>query len=312
MRTATRERPVRHRPRGVSLIEVIVLFAIISFGILFLLMMMPRAREQARLLSCQKNLGQIGKALAIYNELEHQLPLVGALAALDDSGEPRSPGPLRTLLGTLQLPDLTGILDDKAPPKPLPGNVPGEIPVPGFVCGSDPGARSGEFRAPISYRATTGDSAAGDNGLFAPGRVIKLADVEATDGQSYTAAFAERMVGDNRPGSRSLGNYRAVTGPVADNGCPDDADPASWRGDSGSNWNWADYKSTLYNHALIPNKGPSCIATDGQTAVLGASSGHVRGVNMLLLDGSVSLVTPAIDPKIWREFARISPPNPKR
>jgi prepilin-type processing-associated H-X9-DG protein len=42
---------------------------------------------------------------------------------------------------------------------------------------------------------------------------------------------------------------------------------------------------------------------------MGASSGHVRGVNLLLLDGSVSLVTPAIDPKIWKEFARIGSPE---
>ena len=41
---------------------------------------------------------------------------------------------------------------------------------------------------------------------------------------------------------------------------------------------------------------------------MGASSGHVGGVNLLKVDGSVNLVTPAIDPKIWKEFARISPP----
>ena len=42
---------------------------------------------------------------------------------------------------------------------------------------------------------------------------------------------------------------------------------------------------------------------------MGASSGHVRGVNMLLLDGSVTVVRPTIDPKVWKEFARINPPE---
>ena len=66
--------------------------------------------------------------------------------------------------------------------------------------------------------------------------------------------------------------------------------------------------------ALQPRPGPQSEAVvrgdrrpDG--AFMGLSSGHVRGVNLLLLDGSVSLVTPAIDPKIWKEFARIGSPE---
>jgi type II secretory pathway pseudopilin PulG len=294
------------RPRGVTLVEVIVVFAIVTIALLFLLMMMPRSREQARLLSCQRNLGQIGKALALYHQLEHQLPAIAALAGIDELNQTKSPGPLRILLDTLQLPDLMGLADQETPPKALPGQVPGEIPVPGFFCGSDPNATAGLFRAPISYRATTGDSPAGDNGLFAPGRVIKLQEVEATDGLSYTAAFSERMVGDNQPDHPVLGNYRVVPGPLSGMGCPADAGDSPLRGVAGSSWNWADYRSTLYNHALVPNQKPSCVAIDGQTAFMGASSGHVRGVNLLLVDGSVSLVTPAIDPKIWKEFARIS------
>jgi type II secretory pathway pseudopilin PulG len=297
------------RSRGVTLIEVIVVFAIVTIALLFLLMMIPRSREQSRLLSCQKNLGQIGKALAIYHQLEHQLPLIVALAGIDEPTQAKSPGPLRILLDALQTPDLTALTDEKIPPKVLLGQVPGEIPVPGFVCGSDPNATAGLFRAPISYRASTGDSPAGDNGLFAPGRLIKLTDVEATDGLSFTAAFSERLVGDKEPNHPVVGNYRVVPGPLLGVGCPADAGDSSWRGDAGSSWNWADYRSTLYNHALVPNQKPSCLAIDGQTAFMGASSGHVRGVNLLLLDGSVSLVTPAIDPKIWKEFARIGSPE---
>jgi prepilin-type N-terminal cleavage/methylation domain-containing protein/prepilin-type processing-associated H-X9-DG protein len=297
------------RSRGVTLIEVIVVAAIITIGLLFLLMMVPRSREQARLLSCQKNLGQIGKALAIYDQLEHQLPTIAALAGIDGPNEKKSRGPLRIMLDALKLPDLTMLADEEIKIMAMPGQAPGEIPVPGFVCGSDPNATAGVFRAPISYRAPTGDSAAGENGLFAPGRVIKREDVEATDGLSYTAAYSERMVGDNKKGSDSLGNYRFVLGPLAGTGCPGDVGDKPLLGDAGSSWNSADYRSTLYNHALVPNHRPSCLAVDGQTAFMGASSGHVRGVNLLFLDGSVSLVTPAIDPKIWKEFARISLPR---
>jgi hypothetical protein len=42
---------------------------------------------------------------------------------------------------------------------------------------------------------------------------------------------------------------------------------------------------------------------------MGASSGHVEGVNLLLLDGRVMVVRPSIDLKIWREYARIGTPE---
>jgi hypothetical protein len=62
----------------------------------------------------------------------------------------------------------------------------------------------------------------------------------------------------------------------------------------------------LYNHALTPNGRPSCIADDGRTAFMGASSGHVRGINLLRLDGSVTLTLPTIAPKVWRDLAAIT------
>jgi hypothetical protein len=49
------------------------------------------------------------------------------------------------------------------------------------------------------------------------------------------------------------------------------------------------------------------MAVDGESAFMGASSGHVRGVNLLMMDASVKLVVPSIDPIVWREFASIIP-----
>ena len=42
---------------------------------------------------------------------------------------------------------------------------------------------------------------------------------------------------------------------------------------------------------------------------MGASSGHVRGVNLLMLDGAVKLVVPTIAPAVWREFATFQEPE---
>jgi type II secretory pathway pseudopilin PulG len=293
--------------RGATLIEVIVVIAIIVMAFLFLLMMAPRGREQARIVSCSNSLRQIGMALAIYDDLHHQLPAIGTLSSIDAPDGTRSPGPLRTLLETLQLPDLTELKDPQSPPPPRPGQVPAEARVPGFVCPSDPIATAGWFEAPISYRATTGDSPAGDHGPFAIGHVLRLRDVEAADGLSHTAAFSERLVGDHQSNHRAQNNYQVVEGPLAGAGCPAIDDPAAWRGDAGASWSWSDYRHTLYNHALPLSADHSCLAVDGKTAFMGASSGHLRGVNLLLLDGSVTQVTRGINVKVWMEYATVGP-----
>ena len=158
--------------------------------------------------------------------------------------------------------------------------------MPGFVCASDPSAIAGVFPAPVSYRATTGDAPDGRNGAFAPGREVRLAAIEASDGVSYTAAFSERLVGDNRPEHPARSNYALAPGPLANTGCPQAA-PAAWRGDAGASWVASNWQSTLYNHALTPDAEPSCIADDRRSAFMGASSGHVNGVNVLFFDLSV-------------------------
>jgi len=285
----------------------VVVLVIIAVTVLILLLAVPQGREQARLVACRRNLGQIGFALALYDEMNQKLPTVSALAGLDEPIATSAPGPLRTLLDALQLPDLTELKDARTPPEARPGLVPGEAPVPGFVCPSDPNATAGLFTAPISYRATTGAGPSGNDGAFAPGRVISLQAIEAGDGLSYTAAFSERLVGDNQGNHVTPFNYQIVGGVVSSTGCPAASDPSAWRGDAGSSWTSASFRSTLYNHALAPSGHPSCLALDGKTAFMGASSGHVRGVNLLHCDGSVTLVRPSIDQKVWKDLASIGP-----
>jgi prepilin-type processing-associated H-X9-DG protein len=304
----------RPRPGGFTAIDLLVVLFLITVFALVLLLVIPRGREQARRSACQKNLAQIGLALAIYDQTQRCLPTIGRPAPIYPLAQDASPGPLRTLVDTFGLADFRG-LDPNAPlPRPT-GPVPGEIPVPGFVCSSDPNAIAGVFRAPISYRGTTGDDQLGRNGIFTPGRRISLAEVQQGDGSSYTAAFSERLVGDNLEGHLAPWNYAAAIAPLPSQGCSLvwlENRMARWYGDAGSSWVLADYRSTLYNHALLPGAPLSCVAMDGLAAYMGASSGHVRGVNLLMLDGSVKLLSPSVNPKVWKEFAALSDPNVRR
>ncbi len=298
---------------GLTMIDLVVVLFLASVVVLVMLIAMPRGREQARLTACQKNLAQIGLALALYDQTQHQLPMIDRAEPIDSGRQQDgNPGPLKILLQTLGQADLLGLAPNAGPPHPS-GPVPGEIPVPGFVCSSDPNATAGLFNAPISYRGSTGDDPLGRNGVFAPGRRVSLAQIEQGNGSSYTAACSERLVGDRLDGHPAAWNYAAAAGPLPAGGCSltwlkDQG--AHWRGDAGSSWVAAGYRSTLYNHALRPGSALSCAALDGQSAYMGASSGHTRGVNLLMLDGSVKLVQPSIDSKVWRNFAAVADPVP--
>ena len=297
--------PCAGRRRGVTAAEVIVLLVLVILAVLMILMFLPRGREHARMAGCENNLAHIGFAIEQYDFLEKRLPAVQGVAAPDSAGEGRPKSVVRLILETLEQPDFLVFKDAKTRPEARPGEVPGGIAVRGFVCSSDPNATAGMFSAPTSYRACTGDNSAGDNGAFAPVRTMSLMEIQDLDGTSYTAVFSERLVGDNKSRSTVPINYMLVEGRIEGDGCGPVEDLSRWRGDAGSSWSAADYRSTLYNHAITPNGRPSCIEASGTAALMGASSGHVAGVNVLYADGHVATVTPTVNRVIWREFARI-------
>jgi type II secretory pathway pseudopilin PulG len=284
-----------------------VVVAIVLLLMLFLMLGLTRQRESARLAGCQRNLMQIGRAIALYDHFQRHLPVV--LAPLDAEGRGGTSPPL-TVLSEFSVSDFSAIQDAKTAPPKDPNFDPAEHWVGAFLCPSDSLIDRTLIRAPTSYRATAGDSSDGYNGAFAPGRLISLAEIEGRDGTGFTAAFAERLLGTQHDGIPAIRNYALVRGPLHTQGCPE-AGAAAWRGDAGKSWAAAGWQSTLYNHALAPNGAPSCIADDRRTAFIGASSGHVRGINVLICDGSVRLFTPTVDLKIWRDWARIEPPRPE-
>lgn len=278
--------------RGIGAVEVIVVTLLVVVVGLMLLAALPRRREAVRELACRRNLAQIGLAFTLYDQTQRRLPTVPTLT------EPPGSGPLATLLGGLGQPDFSG-LDD---PKNLPPLVPStERTLPrrivGFLCPSD---RDGATNtpAPTNYRANSGSRVDGGNGPFAPGLAVSLAKIEAADGLAYTAAFAEGLRGDRRADSSSISHIRVVAAPVPPYPSqPRDAAPAIL--DAGADWSRASWRDSLYNHAAPPDSGVSYLAADDRTARILPSSGHVSGMNVLMLDLSVRTIAPGIDLAVW-------------
>ena len=53
---------------------------------------------------------------------------------------------------------------------------------------------------------------------------------------------------------------------------------------------------------LWSNVSEMCVSSDGQTALMGASSGHPGQIHIVYVSGAVKSVTPRIDLKVWKGF----------
>ena len=171
----TARQPSR-RCRGVTRGDVIVMVLLVTATAMLVLMGLTRTREGARLSRCTLNLSRIGFALSQYDQMHGHLPQIGRPAPPGAEPDDGPPGPLKILLEALDLPDLTELKDPKTRPKSRTGPVPGEVPVPGFTCTSDPNATSGVLRAPISYRAATGGGPRGVERRLRPGANLEPRD----------------------------------------------------------------------------------------------------------------------------------------
>jgi type II secretory pathway pseudopilin PulG len=307
-RHTRRRKDSQPRP-GYTVVDALVVLAVVAVVGLFAVMALARGRESARSATCQRNLGQIGIALAYYGQAQRTLPMIGEPTPIDPPPAPGSagPGPLKTLLETLGVSSFLGIEPDGRNLDRLKGPTLQGVAVPGFFCASDPNAIGRVFPSPVSYRATTGDDSEGRSGGFGFGVQTSLAAIEAADGLSYTAAFSERLVGNGQP-RQALENYSLEVGPIAERTIAhgeSDPPPIAWRGDAGSSWADAGWPSTLYNHFDAPGAAESRVALDGKTASITASSGHPSGVGLLLFDGSVRRMARTINRDVWREFATV-------
>jgi prepilin-type N-terminal cleavage/methylation domain-containing protein/prepilin-type processing-associated H-X9-DG protein len=193
---------------GFTLIEVLVVLAIIGVLVALLLPGVQTARDAARRLQCTNNLKQIGLALHNYHQSFGAFPMGGSKNNRKLNGDSYDQwsnwgAPAALLPDLEQTPMFNAINFDFAPEitdgvsHPMNSTVNLSI-VLTFLCPSD--ARAGQQNTCSyhgSYGTTTNDNypqTGGCTGLFTVEQSFRISN--CLDGSSATVAFSEALVGD--------------------------------------------------------------------------------------------------------------------
>lgn len=316
-----------------TLVELLVVMAIIGIMVGLLLPAVQSAREAARRTSCHNNIKQITLAVHNYESAMKVLPAAWTKPARTGDGWSAQ----ARILPYIEAIGLAEAIDFDAGYKAATINVDGtDVPiatyrVPTYLCPSDVNDRqrfgdNGPEHYPLSYAVNAGrwfvydpnDGAIGE-GMFTAGRALKFR--ACLDGLSNTLAFAE--VKAFTPYYRDLGNTGQMPMPTVE------ADICALGGSfkiETGHTEWVDGRvhQSGVTTTFTPNKKILCTESgneydvdftnfrEGRTAsspiprtyaAVTARSYHVGGVVVSLMDGSVRFVTDSIDRDLWQHIS---------
>ncbi|TWT51997.1 DUF1559 domain-containing protein [Allorhodopirellula solitaria] len=321
---------------GFTLIELLVVIAIIGVLVGLLLPAVQAARETARRMQCQNNLKQIGLALHNHESAQQKFP-AGVIRKTWDEQPTWSDGHwgwgvFANLLPFIEQNSLHG---DLRLDMPLLGEPPSfpildehvdlvDTAIAMYLCPSDVGTVLDLRYRPLNYVSSLGSGLAGPDtvaggdkkadGVFFVNSDTRTRDI--TDGLSNTLAMSETILG---PGGDEGDGYTTSTRPprtesywsalmpwssptLTESACQG---ATSFGVTRGSGWASTSHLSGFFNAYLSPNSdSPDCmIHYSFSPGWIAARSRHTGGVNTLMCDGSVRMITESVDLPLWRAIA---------
>jgi type II secretory pathway pseudopilin PulG len=319
------------RRAAFTIVELLVVTAVIAVLVALLLPAVQQVREAARRTQCRNNLKQLGLALHTYHDTHRVLPnLTYSTAGVSKPWHWRGFSAHTMLLPMLEQQSLYNQLNfsDWALDSSGRNDQRCRVAIPTFLCPSD-------LRSPpdpgVNYAfclgANVGFSNDGitlttsqQNGILTGTVAVRFANV--TDGLSNTIAASEQISGGGADRRSQLANYRHGPGTIPA-GMPPDFPPYgqlfAWGVACGGQteigtrvgrlWHRGLPGQTAFNTLLPPNSMiPNCSVhcqsdcdTDGP-GIYTARSRHVGGVQVLLVDGAVRFVGDSIDTPTWQRL----------
>ena len=322
------------RERGMTLVEMLVVVAIIGLLLALAVPALIRARAAARAAACANNLRQLGIGLHAYHQTHRTLPYGAGPGDMILKDRRRRFSALSLLLPYIGYENVYNLINFQLPPFwPDPNYNASTTALAGpnataalsriglFLCPSDGGherlRRAGHPWGQTNYRTCMGSTwdIYAEDGLFPAFRGYSLDEV--ADGLSQTAAIAEKLVGD---GSEAVVTWNRDFFPLMfDAGSSEglrehcrQLDIMRYQNqyhdsDTGQNWLEANPNWTRYNHLDTPNQ-KSCknrwLTTFG--SLLAPTSNHGGYVHVLFADGSVHKITNDIQLDVWRALGTIN------
>ncbi len=312
MLTAQVRVDARHRGRAYTLIEVLVVVAVVGVLAGLLIPAVQSARESARRAQCANNLKQLGLALNSYESASSVFP-----QGLNGAGY----SPHAVLLPFLEQKPLFDSLNF------LSDAVKGTLIEYGsnltvfmtslavFHCPSDLLQSGAPGQTNYACNGGVGSFWLGFNGLFVDNAIPSHPSIgfsSVRDGASHTAAAAEWVIGRFEEM-----NPRGIVFRTETFSAPDEFEPfvSACQGQSipgagfsawskSAQWLIGGYDNTLLNHNLAIN-GHSCTVNGFINAgTWTAGSRHAgNGANTLFLDGHVQFIRDSIDLATWRALS---------
>ncbi|MFN7730508.1 MAG: DUF1559 domain-containing protein [Pirellula sp.] len=316
---------IQHRSqRGFTLVELLVVIAIIGILVGLLLPAVQAAREAARRMSCQSNIRQMALAMHNYESANKRFPAVCWISSsrLSDSFSAQA-----SLLPYMEQTSLANIIDFSKSFTMQPQVASVRIPI--FMCPSEVNDRANDanpslIHYPINYAVSCGTwfqfdpvSKRTGDGSFAVNMMMRTRDI--VDGLSNTVAVAE--VKAYQASFRDGLNPNSLDAPIPNT----PADVLALGGTMTQNightqWVNGIILHTGMSHTFTPNtvipvtvnnKVVDCDFTSSRLGltitsptytVFTSRSYHTNGVNVALMDGSVTFLSNSVDLAIWRSY----------
>jgi prepilin-type N-terminal cleavage/methylation domain-containing protein/prepilin-type processing-associated H-X9-DG protein len=292
--------------RAFTLVELLVVIAVIGILIAILLPAVQAAREAARRSQCSNNLKQLGIALISYHDSQRAFP-AGYISNFDASGNDTGPGWgwAALMLPQIEQGNLYNSINFKLPIE-APSNTARLQAIPTLLCPSDEvepywNAESRDASgnptgvicqlAPANYVAVYGTSDPGvdGDGMFYRNSGVAFKDI--TDGSANTIALGERS---HRLGEAAWAG--SVTGTML---FPDPSE-----GEVGKP------RLELASGMVLGHVGLGNGPNSPNSEINQFYSLHNQGVEFVFADGHVKFIPDTIDYQVYRAMATIAGGEP--